>query len=216
MQLIEQTRSLLLVIDIQNDFCTGGALAVPDAEAVLAPSNRLINAFDQVVLTQDWHKAGHSSFASSHQDGVPFTEITAPYGAQTLWPDHCVQASNGAQFHAELAQHKAQMIIRKGFRPAIDSYSAFFENDRTTTTGLTGYLRSRGVDTVVLCGLALDFCVAYSALDARREDFNCLVVTDACRAIDLDGSASAALTKMRDNGVQLVNTSAALAAVGTR
>lgn len=201
----ETSRTALLLIDIQNDFCAGGALAVPDANQVIGPANRLIEHFEIPVLTQDWHPAGHQSFASSHADAQPFDQRRFPYGDQTLWPDHCVQGTAGAAFHPDLDIDKAQLVIRKGFRPAIDSYSAFFENDRSTTTGLAGYLRERQVQAVVICGLALDYCVAYSAIDARRAGLDCTVVTDACRAIDLDGSAAQAIESMRQAGVHLAD-----------
>jgi nicotinamidase/pyrazinamidase len=193
----------LIVIDVQNDFCPGGALAVPGGNEVVAPINALIQRFDNVVLTQDWHPAGHSSFASSHPSSVPFSSIEMPYGAQTLWPDHCVQGSAGADFHKDLAWTKAELVIRKGFRKPVDSYSAFFENDRTTSTGLAGYFRERGIGKVVLTGLATDFCVGYSALDAKRLGFVVSVVMDASRAIDLNGSLAAAEKQMRAAGVTL-------------
>jgi len=193
----------LIVIDVQNDFCPGGALAVNEGDQIVPKVNALIAAHDTVVLTQDWHPAGHSSFASSHQ-AAPFSSMTMAYGEQTLWPDHCVQGTKGAEFHAGLDWTKAQLVIRKGFRPAIDSYSAFFENDHATTTGLAGYLRERGLNEVMLCGLATDYCVAYSALDAARLGFKVSVDLSACRAIDLGGSLAAMTTKMREAGVRLV------------
>jgi nicotinamidase/pyrazinamidase len=198
--------SALIVIDVQNDFCPGGALAVPRGDEVVRPINRLIQAFHHVVLTQDWHPSGHSSFASSHAGGAPFSNVTMPYGEQTLWPDHCVQGTPGAEFHRDLVWTKAELIIRKGFRGAIDSYSAFFENDRTTPTGLGGYLRERGLDRLVMAGLATDFCVAYSALDAARLGFDVAVAMDACRAIDLSGSLKAAEERMRGAGVTLTES----------
>ena len=193
----------LIVIDVQNDFCPGGALAVEDGDAVVPVINGLIERFDHVVLTQDWHPEGHSSFASSHQGKAPFDTIEMPYGTQTLWPDHCVQGTKGAAFHEGLAWDKAELVIRKGFRSAIDSYSAFFENDHETPTGLSGYLRERGITRVTLAGLATDFCVAYSAIDARRQGFEATVIMDACRAIDLGGSLSAMTAKMKEAGVTL-------------
>lgn len=202
--------TMLVIIDVQNDFCPGGALAVPDGDAILPAITRLQQAFGHCVLTQDWHPAGHRSFASSHPDGQAYATVTLPYGEQTLWPDHCVAGSAGAQFHRALDTGSADLIIRKGFRAGIDSYSAFQENDRTTSTGLEGYLRARGIDHVVLCGLALDFCVAWSALDARRLGFATTVVIDACRAIDLDGSAAAMTGQMQASGVRLVETDALL------
>ena len=181
---------VLLVIDVQNDFCPGGALAVPDGDAVIAPVLRAAPQLAHIVLTQDWHPAGHSSFASAHAGKKPFERIEASYGPQTLWPDHCVQGSKGAEFHPALRLTQAELILRKGFRPQIDSYSAFFENDRVTPTGLAGYLRERGLTRVYLAGLAYDFCVGYSALDARRLGFEAVILRDACRAIDLIGVMS--------------------------
>ncbi|HET9273740.1 MAG TPA: bifunctional nicotinamidase/pyrazinamidase [Methyloceanibacter sp.] len=198
--------SALIVIDVQNDFCPGGALAVPKGDEVVRPINRLIEAFDHVVLTQDWHPKGHSSFASSHKGGTPFSNMAMAYGEQTLWPDHCVQGTPGAEFHRGLVWTKAELIIRKGFRGAIDSYSAFFENDRITPTGLGGYLNERAITRLVLAGLATDFCVAYSALDAARLGFEVAVAMDACRAIDLGGSLKAAEERMRASGVRLTES----------
>ncbi|WFU58174.1 bifunctional nicotinamidase/pyrazinamidase [Bradyrhizobium pachyrhizi] len=195
---------LFLIIDVQNDFCPGGALAVADGDAVVPVVNRLAERFDHVVLTQDWHPAGHSSFATSHPGAAPFSEIAMPYGPQTLWPDHCIQGTAGAAFHPDLATERAELVIRKGFRTAIDSYSAFFENDRKTPTGLAGYLRERGFRRVVMAGLATDYCVQYSALDARRLGFETIVLLSGCRAIDLGGSLAAATTAMREAGVELV------------
>ena len=198
----------LIVIDVQNDFCPGGALAVGGGDEVVPVVNRLIETASHVVLTQDWHPAGHSSFASSHAGAAPFSTTTMPYGPQTLWPDHCIQATSGAEFHSGLAWTKAELVVRKGFRKAIDSYSAFFENDRTTPTGLAGYLRERGLTRLVMCGLATDFCVAYSALDAARLGFSVSVLMDACRAIDLNGSLAEAEKQMRAAGVSLTRTEA--------
>ncbi|WP_171175423.1 bifunctional nicotinamidase/pyrazinamidase [Ruegeria sp. HKCCD8929] len=192
----------LLVIDVQNDFCPGGALAVPGGDEVVPLINAMMAEFDSVILTQDWHTAGHSSFASSHAGKAPFELTEMPYGPQVLWPDHCVQGTEGATFHADL-RTDADLILRKGFRTAIDSYSAFFENDHTTPTGLEGYLRTRGIDTLTLAGLATDFCVYYSAVDAAKLGFDVSVRMDACRAIDLDGSLAAAETAMRASGVKL-------------
>ncbi|MCV3767508.1 bifunctional nicotinamidase/pyrazinamidase [Rhizobium sp. TRM95796] len=197
-------REALVVIDVQNDFCPGGALAVADGDAILPAVNALIARFDHVALTQDWHPAGHSSFASSHSGKAPFESVTMPYGEQTLWPDHCIQGTPGAEFHPDLVWTKAELVIRKGYRTAIDSYSAFFENDHATPTGLAGYLRERGIDAVTLCGLATDFCVAFSALDAVAAGFKTTVVLEACRGIDLGGSMAAQLEKMRQAGVTLV------------
>ncbi|GAA4126169.1 bifunctional nicotinamidase/pyrazinamidase [Aminobacter aganoensis] len=194
----------LIVIDIQNDFCPGGALAVAGGDEIMPLVNDLIRNTEHVLLTQDWHPAGHSSFASSHQGKQPFETIDMPYGAQTLWPDHCIQGSKGADFHSGLAWAKSELVIRKGFRGGIDSYSAFFENDHLTPTGLAGYLDERGIDSITLVGLATDFCVAYSALDAVRQGFSTTVRLDACRAIDLGGSLDIMIGKMRDAGVRLV------------
>jgi nicotinamidase/pyrazinamidase len=197
--------SALLVVDVQNDFCAGGALAVPDGDAVVPVCNRLMGRFPAVILTQDWHPAGHASFASSHPGRQPFASIAMPYGNQTLWPDHCVQGTAGAAFHPALSVDCADLIVRKGFHPGIDSYSAFYENDRTTPTGLAGYLRERGLSDVTLVGLAYDFCVLYSALDARAQGFAVSVVRAGCRAIDLAGSADAATRDMAAAGVILVD-----------
>lgn len=193
----------LIVIDVQLDFCPGGALAVADGDAVVAPINAMMAAHDTVVLTQDWHPRDHLSFASQHPGASPMDMTEMPYGPQVLWPDHCVQGSHGATFHPDLRTDPAQLILRKGFRRGIDSYSAFFENDRTTPTGLEGYLRSRGVTRVTLAGLATDFCVNFSALDAARLGFEVRVRLDACRGIDLDGSLPAALEAMTAAGVHL-------------
>lgn len=191
----------LIVIDVQNDFCPSGALAVEDGDTIVAGINALMADFDTVILTQDWHPAGHSSFATSH-DAAPMTLIDMPYGPQVLWPDHCIQGSTGAAFHKDLIVD-GDLIIRKGFNPEIDSYSAFFENDHVTPTGLEGYLRTRGISELVLVGLALDFCVNYSAVDAAKLGFNVTVRQDLCRAIDFNGSLDTALAGMRDAGVTL-------------
>jgi nicotinamidase/pyrazinamidase len=185
-----KSEHVLIVIDVQNDFCPGGALAVPDGDRVIAPIQRIAARFEHIILTQDWHTPHHSSFASANPGKEPFEQIQLSYGTQTLWPDHCVQQTTGAEFHPAFDLPQAELILRKGFRREIDSYSAFFENDRTTTTGLGGYLRERGFTRVFLAGLAYDFCVGYSALDARRLGFEAVVIKDACRAIDLDGSAA--------------------------
>jgi nicotinamidase/pyrazinamidase len=182
---------VLLVIDVQNDFCPGGALAVADGDAVIGPIHRAAQHFQHIVLTQDWHNPNHNSFASAHPGKKPFEQIELGYGPQTLWPDHCVQGTRGADFHPALQITPAELILRKGFRPTIDSYSAFFENDRTTATGLMGYLRERGLTRVFLAGLAYDYCVGYSALDARRLELPAVILRDACRAIDLNGSVAA-------------------------
>jgi nicotinamidase/pyrazinamidase len=183
-------QDVLIVVDVQNDFCPGGALAVADGEAVIGVIHRVAPKFEHIVLTQDWHPAGHSSFASAHAGKQPFEQIELSYGTQTLWPDHCVQGTRGAEFHSALHLQRAELILRKGFRPRIDSYSAFFENDHVTPTGLGGYLRERKLSRVFLAGLAYDFCIGYSALDARRLGVQAMVIRDACRAIDLNGSAA--------------------------
>ncbi|GAA6160760.1 bifunctional nicotinamidase/pyrazinamidase [Ruegeria sp. HU-ET01832] len=192
----------LIVIDVQNDFCPGGALAVPEGDQIVAPINAMMDDFDAVILTQDWHPAGHSSFASSHAGKNPYDMTEMPYGPQVLWPDHCVQDTHGAMFHPNL-RTDADLIIRKGFRPTIDSYSAFFENDKTTPTGLEGYLNTRGIRKLTMAGLATDFCVHFSAVDAARLGFEVTVRLDVCRAIDLDGSLATAEAAMRDAGVTL-------------
>ncbi|NOE19016.1 bifunctional nicotinamidase/pyrazinamidase [Ruegeria atlantica] len=192
----------LLVIDVQNDFCPGGALAVAEGDEIVAPINAMMDEFDAVILTQDWHPAGHSSFASSHDGKNPFDLVEMPYGPQVLWPDHCVQGTRGAGFHPEL-RTDGDLILRKGFRSAIDSYSAFFENDHQTPTGLKGYLDTRGINRLTLVGLATDYCVRYSAVDAARLGFDVTVRMGACRAIDMDGSLAAAEQAMRDAGVVL-------------
>jgi nicotinamidase/pyrazinamidase len=192
---------VLIIVDVQNDFCPGGALAVPQGDEVVPIINSLAARFRNVVLTQDWHPRGHTSFASSHPGKRPFETIEAPYGPQVLWPDHCVQATPGAEFHRSLHAPHAVLIVRKGFDRAIDSYSAFYENDRSTPTGLVGYLRERGLTRVFLAGLAFDFCVRYSAEDARREGFDAFVVEDACRAIDMAGSVAATRSSLSALGV---------------
>ncbi|HTZ81077.1 MAG TPA: bifunctional nicotinamidase/pyrazinamidase [Stellaceae bacterium] len=197
-------RDVLIVVDVQNDFCPGGALGVAKGDEVVAAANRLAARFSHVVLTQDWHRPGHLSFASSHPGRQLFETIELPYGRQILWPDHCVAGSDGAQFHHDLDIPQAAVVIRKGFRIEIDSYSAFYENDRTTPTGLGGYLRERRFSRIFLVGLATDFCVHYSALDARREGFDAVVVEDACRGIDLDGSLARAWAQMLEAGVRRV------------
>ena len=193
----------LIVIDVQNDFCPRGALAVAGGDQIVQGINALMPDFDAVVLTQDWHPAGHSSFASSHEGQGPYDMVQMPYGPQVLWPDHCIQGSMGAKFHTELQQDRADLIIRKGYNPAIDSYSAFFENDHETPTGLEGYLRTRGIDQLVMVGLALDFCVNYSAVDAAKLGFDVEVRQGLCRAIDLNGSLAGAVEGMKDAGVSL-------------
>jgi nicotinamidase/pyrazinamidase len=193
---------VLIVVDMQADFCPGGRLAVPRGDEIVAPINRLAAKFAHVVLTQDWHPSGHLSFASSHPGRQPFESITAAYGPQVLWPDHCVQGTEGAAFHPALDIPHAALVIRKGFRRAIDSYSAFYENDRTTPTGLGGYLRERGFARAFLAGLALDFCVRYSAEDAALHGLEAVVIEDACRGIDLAGSVAAMRASFGERGVK--------------
>ena len=195
---------VLLVVDIQNDFCPGGKLAVPKGDEVVAAINRLASRFRHVVLTQDWHPPGHQSFASSHPGKRPFETVTVAYGQQILWPDHCVQGTLGAQFHGDLQIPHAELVIRKGFRPTIDSYSALYENDRKTPTGLAGYLRERGITRIFIAGLALDFCVRYSAEDARHHGFAVTVIKDACRGIDVEGSVAATRESFAALGVAAV------------
>jgi len=201
---------LLLVIDVQNDFCPGGNLAVPGGDEIVPLINKLGTRFADVVLTQDWHPAEHQSFASQHDGHQPFETIEAAYGPQTLWPDHCVQGTAGASFHEDLDLPQAELIIRKGFRAEIDSYSAFYENDHSTATGLAGYLRERGIRKLFLCGLATDFCVNFSAVDASKEGFETTVIEDACRAIDLEGSLAAARSGMAEAGVKFATSNALL------
>ena len=193
----------ILVIDVQNDFCPGGALAVEGGDEIVAPINALVPEFPVRIFTQDWHPEAHSSFASTHDDADPFSLTEMPYGPQVLWPDHCVIGSKGAEFHPALDLRRADVIVRKGFRKEIDSYSAFFENDHETPTGLEGYLRTRGVDTVTIVGLATDYCVNFSAVDAARLGFNVTVIESLTRAIDLDGSLAAAREGLRDAGVKV-------------
>ncbi|MBA3911530.1 MAG: bifunctional nicotinamidase/pyrazinamidase [Rhodobacter sp.] len=193
----------LIVIDVQNDFCPGGALAVAGGDEIVSGINGLMRDYATIVLTQDWHPANHLSFADNHPGATPFSLIDMPYGPQVLWPSHCVQGTKGAEFHPALQTNPAQLVIRKGFRLEIDSYSAFFENDRKTPTGLEGYLKSRGVTALTLVGLATDFCVAYSALDASKLGFKVTVRGELCRAIDLDGSLAAARSQMQAAGIAL-------------
>jgi nicotinamidase/pyrazinamidase len=195
----------LIVTDIQIDFCSGGALAVPEGEEVVPAANALMDEFLVVVLTQDWHTPDHASFASQHPGKRPHEVVEMPYGSQVLWPDHCVQGTRGAELHPELRTDRAQLVIRKGYHRVIDSYSTFFENDRVTPTGLTGYLRERGVEHVTLIGLATDFCVHYSAVDAAAQGFAVTVLEHACRAIDVGGSLAAAREAMRSVGVHLID-----------
>jgi nicotinamidase/pyrazinamidase len=198
-------RDVLIVTDPQRDFCPGGALAVPEGDAIMPLVNRMARRFAHVVVTQDWHPPGHLSFASAHPGRKPFETIEVDYGAQTLWPDHCVQGTAGAAFHPALDIPHAELVIRKGYHPLIDSYSAFRENDGKTPTGLTGYLRERGLERVTLCGLATDFCVYFSAIDARKAGFEARLVLDASRAIDIDGSLARALDAMRQAGISFVS-----------
>ncbi len=193
----------LIVIDVQNDFCPGGALAVPEGDQIVAGINTLMADFPAVILTQDWHPAGHSSFASSHLGKAPYDMTEMPYGPQVLWPDHCIQGSDGAAFHPDLNTTRADLIIRKGYNPAIDSYSAFFENDHSTPTGLEGYLRTRGITDLTMVGLATDFCVNFSAVDAAKLGFTVTVRQDLARAIDLNGSLAAATDGMAQAGLTL-------------
>jgi nicotinamidase/pyrazinamidase len=195
---------VLLVVDVQKDFCPGGRLAVPRGDEVVPIVNRLAAKFTNVVLTQDWHPAGHLSFASSHPGKQPYQTVEVAYGPQVLWPDHCVQGTLGAEFREDLQIPHAALVIRKGFRRAIDSYSAFYENDRSTPTGLAGYLRERGLRRVFLAGLAFDFCVRYSAEDAHREGFQAIVIEDACRGIDVDGSVAATRRRLAELSVRCV------------
>jgi nicotinamidase/pyrazinamidase len=197
-------REVLIVTDPQRDFCPGGALAVPKGEEIVPAVNRLARRFAHVILTQDWHPRDHTSFASRHPGRRPFETVALSYGPQTLWPDHCVQGSEGAAFHPGLDIPAAELVIRKGYHRTIDSYSAFRENDRMTPTGLAGYLRERGFERVTLCGLALDYCVFFSAIDARQAGFAAAVVLGASRAIDLDGSLARALRTMREAGVEFL------------
>lgn len=197
-------RDVLIVTDPQRDFCPGGALAVPEGDRVMPVINRLARRFKHVVITQDWHPPKHMSFASAHPGKQPFETIKVDYGQQTLWPDHCVQNTSGAAFHPALDVPHAELVIRKGYHAGIDSYSAFRENDRRTPTGLAGYLRERGLTRVTLCGLATDFCVFFSAIDAREAGFETAIVLEASRGIDLDGTLARALSAMRAAGVQLL------------
>ena len=197
---------VLLVIDVQQDFCAGGSLAVPDGDAVVPVINQLADRFSHIVLTQDWHPAGHQSFASSHPGKAPFETIDVPYGQQVLWPDHCVQGTFGAEFHPDLSIPRAELVLRKGYNRQIDSYSAFFENDRKTPTGLGGYLKERGFGRVFLAGLALDFCVRFSAEDAYKLEFEVVVIEDACRAIDTDGSLDETRRSLAALGIKCIES----------
>jgi nicotinamidase/pyrazinamidase len=199
----QNDREVLLIVDVQNDFCPGGALAVPGGDEIVPVVNKLAAGFSHVILTQDWHPAGHASFASSHPGKKPFDTIEVSYGQQTLWPGHCVQGTQGAAFHPRLDVPHAELVLRKGYRRAIDSYSAFRENDRRTPTGLAGYLRERGFERITVCGLATDFCVFYSAVDGREAGFEVSVVTSACRGIDMDGSIARVMRSMSEAGVTI-------------
>lgn len=205
MEEIVSSSDALLVVDIQNDFCPGGALAVPGGDQIIPLVNALQARFEHVVLSQDWHPGGHQSFASSHPGRQPFEMIEVPYGLQVLWPDHCVQGTRGAEFHSELDTTRAKLIVRKGMYPHIDSYSAFRENDRRTSTGLAGYLKELNIRRLFLCGIATDFCVKWSALDARATGFDVVVIEDACRGINVDGSLEAARSEMLEAGVRLIH-----------
>lgn len=198
---------LLLVIDVQNDFCNGGALAVPNGDDVVPVINRLLRIFPHSVFTQDWHPAGHLSFASSHEGRKPFDSIEAPYGTQALWPDHCVRGTKGADFHPDLKTEPCELILRKGYNKEVDSYSAFFENDHETSTGLAGYLLERRIKRIFFSGLATDFCVLYSALDAKSLGFEPYVIEDACRGVDMDGSMDKAWLAMEQAGVKKISVS---------
>lgn len=197
----------LVVIDVQNDFVPGGALAVPDGDAVVPVVNTLLARFPHSVATQDWHPGDHRSFASAHPERQPFETVDLPYGEQVLWPDHCVQGTEGAEFHPDLETRPLELVVRKGFRREIDSYSAFAENDRRTKTGLAGFLRERGFERLFFAGLATDFCVGWSVLDARAEGFEAVLIEDACRAIDLEGSLAAAMARMREAGARIAQAS---------
>lgn len=199
----------LLIVDLQNDFCPGGALAVPEGDEIVPTVNELARQFDHVIQTQDWHPKGHQSFASSHPGEEPFAQVEVDYGTQTLWPDHCVQGTEGAEFHPDLDTTQSELIIRKGFRREIDSYSAFRENDGSTPTGLEGYLRERGIDTLYVVGLATDYCVKWSAVDAAELGFDVYVIEEAVRGIDQDGSVAQAWKEMNDAGVQICSAEAA-------
>lgn len=208
--MIDRQHDVFVIIDVQNDFCPGGALAVPDGNDVVPVINRLTDSFDHHVITQDWHPKGHLSFASSHEGKSPMEMFQADYGPQVLWPDHCVQGTAGAEFHADLRADVAEIIIRKGYRRAVDSYSAFFENDLRSSTGLTGFLRDRGFKRLFIAGLAFDFCVGFTALDARAQGFDAVVIIDACRAIDFEGSAAAMIQQLGDAGVEIIDSDAIL------
>lgn len=201
-------RDVLLVVDIQNDFCPGGALSVPRGDEIVPAINRLAQSFPHVILTQDWHPKDHLSFASQHPGAKPYDVIEVSYGPQVLWPDHCIEGSTGAEFRSDLGVPQAELVLRKGYDRAIDSYSAFRENDRTTRTGLAGYLRERGLTRIFIAGLAFDFCVRYSVEDAHEEGFSVIVIEDACRAIDLDGSLAATKRSLAERGIPAIASAA--------
>lgn len=196
----------LLIIDVQNDFCPGGALEVPDGDTIIPVINALIPRFDAVIQTQDWHPEGHHSFATAHEGKSPFDSVDMEYGTQVLWPEHCVQGTPGAEFHPDLNTTKSEVIIRKGFRKEIDSYSTFFENDQKTPTGLTGYLKERRITDLYTVGLATDFCVKWSVLDGIKENFNVHVIKDAVKGIDMDGSVEQAWQEMKDAGARIISS----------
>jgi nicotinamidase/pyrazinamidase len=209
--LLNSATDALLVIDLQNDFCPGGALAVEGGDRIVPIVNSLAERFAHVVLTQDWHPAGHISFASAHPGAQPYSNFAAPYGPQALWPDHCVQHTAGAELHPKLSVPRAELTVRKGFRQEVDSYSAFLENDHTTSTGLAEYLREHGLKRLFLCGLAYDFCVRFSAIDGTALDFECFVIEDACRAVNLPGSVLAADQAFEEAGIQRIGSADILA-----
>jgi len=205
---INRRTDALVIVDVQNDFCPGGSLAVDQGDAIIPVINDLSARFEHILLTQDWHPRDHKSFASQHPGAAPFDTARMPYGDQTLWPDHCVQGTRGAEFHDRLDVSRAELVIRKGFRSAIDSYSAFYENDKTTPTGLTGYLKERGFTRLFFTGIATDVCVAYSALDNQAQGFDTVVVEDGCAAIDANGSLARAETQMKTQGIALLPSAA--------
>jgi len=196
----------LLIIDVQNDFCPGGKLAVPDGDSVVPIINSLIPKFDAIIQTQDWHPRGHHSFASSHEGKEPYDTVEMDYGTQVLWPDHCVQGTHGSEFHPDLNTTKTEVIIRKGFRKEIDSYSTFYENDQKTPTGLTGYLRERGISEIYTAGLATDFCVKWSVIDGLKENFKVHIIEDAVKGIDIDGSVEQAWKEMKNAGAEITSS----------
>jgi nicotinamidase/pyrazinamidase len=200
------SRDALIVVDVQNDFCPGGALAVPDGDAVIPVIHQIAGRFEHILLTQDWHPPGHCSFASSYEGKKPFETAPLAGGEQRLWPDHCVQGTRGAELHPDLRLDRAELIVRKGFRKEIDSYSAFFENDHSTPTGLAGYCQERGLERLFFAGLAYDFCVGFSAVDARKAGFEAVVVRDACRAIDVEGSVARMEAEFAARGVRVVES----------